>query len=61
MLVALQLYESPSLSIYSVEQELNVAYDLWGSKPGDTVLFATASVPQIHKSDEAEVADVGEV
>jgi hypothetical protein len=34
---------------------------LWGGKPGDTVLFATAIVPQVHKSDEAEIADVGEV
>jgi hypothetical protein len=34
---------------------------LWGGKPGGTVLFATAIVPQIHKPDEAEIADVGEV
>jgi hypothetical protein len=34
---------------------------LWGGKPGDTVLFATAIVSQIHQSDEAEIADVGEV
>jgi hypothetical protein len=58
---ALQLYESPSLSIYSVQQEFHVACALWGGKPGDTVLFATATVPQIHKPDEAEIADVGEV
>jgi hypothetical protein len=49
------------LSIYSVQQELRVACALWGGKPGDTVLFATAIVPQLHKSDEAEIADVGEV
>jgi hypothetical protein len=34
---------------------------LWGRKPGDTVLFATATVPEVHKPDEAEIADVGEV
>jgi hypothetical protein len=28
--------------------------------PGDIVLFATALVPQIHKLDKAEIADVGE-
>jgi hypothetical protein len=49
------------LSIYSVQQEFNVARDFWGSKPGDTVLFATAIVPQIHKSDVAEIADLGAV
>jgi hypothetical protein len=49
------------LSIYSVQQEFNVACDLWGGKPGDSVLFATAIVPQIHKSDEAEIADIGAV
>jgi hypothetical protein len=58
---ALQLYELPSLSIYSVQQEFRVACALWGGKPGDTVLFATAIVSQIHQSDEAEIADVGEV
>jgi hypothetical protein len=34
---------------------------LWGRKPGDTELFATAIVSQIPKPDEAETADVGEV
>jgi hypothetical protein len=34
---------------------------LWGGQPGDTVLLATAIVTQVHKSDEAEIADVGEV
>jgi hypothetical protein len=29
--------------------------------PGDTVLCATAIVPQIHKSDKAEISDIGEV
>jgi hypothetical protein len=58
---ALQLYESPSLSIYSVQQEFHVACALWVSKPGDTVLFATATVPEVHKPDEAKIADVGDV
>jgi hypothetical protein len=57
----LKLYESPSLSIYSVHQEYHVACALWGGKPGDTVLFATAIVPEVQKPDEAEIADVGEV
>jgi hypothetical protein len=34
---------------------------LWGRKPGDTELFATAIVPEVQKPDEAEIADVGEV
>jgi hypothetical protein len=29
--------------------------------PGDTVLFATENVPQIHKSDNAEISDIDEV
>jgi hypothetical protein len=29
--------------------------------PCDTVLFATEIVPQIHKSDNAEISDIGEV
>ena len=29
--------------------------------PCDTVLCATAIVPQIHKSDNAEISDIGEV
>jgi hypothetical protein len=29
--------------------------------PCDTVLCATAIVPQIHKSDKAEISDIGEV
>jgi hypothetical protein len=28
--------------------------------PGDIVLFDSALVPQIHKLDKAEIADVGE-
>jgi hypothetical protein len=27
----------------------------------DTVLFATEIVPQIHKSDNAEISDIGDV
>jgi hypothetical protein len=34
---------------------------LRGGKPGDTVLFALAIVPEVQKPDEAEIADVGEV
>jgi hypothetical protein len=44
-----------------VKQEFHVAFALWGRKPGDTVLFATATVPEVHKPDEAEIADVGDV
>jgi hypothetical protein len=44
-----------------VKQEFHVAFALWGGKPGDTVLFATATVPEVHKPDEAEIADVGDV
>jgi hypothetical protein len=29
--------------------------------PGDTVLFATENVPQIHKSDNAEISGIDEV
>ena len=56
----LQSYLSPSLPINSVQLEFQVAVALWGGMPGDIVLFATALVPQIHKLDKAEIADVGE-
>jgi hypothetical protein len=55
------LYESPSLPIYSGKQEFHVAFALWRGVPGDTELFATTIVPQIHKSGNAEIAYVGEV
>jgi hypothetical protein len=56
----LQSYLSPSLSIYSVQLEFQVPFALWGGMPGDIVLFASALVPQIHKLDKAEIADVGD-
>ena len=56
-----QLYESPTLPIDNKQRDLHFACALWGGMPGNSLLFATAIVPQIiHKSDEAEISDVGE-
>jgi hypothetical protein len=56
-----QLYESPPLPIDNKQRDLHFACALWGGMPGNSILFASATVPQIiHKSDEAEIADVGE-
>jgi signal peptidase I len=52
---------APSLPMYTVSQDELFIGAFWWGKPGDTVVFDTVIVAEVHQTEYLELPDVGEV
>jgi hypothetical protein len=53
---------APSLFSYTVFQDKISIRDFWGGgEPGDTVVFDTVIVAEVHQTEYVELTNVGEV
>jgi hypothetical protein len=47
--------------MYTVFQDMHVIRPFWGGEPGETVVFDTVIVSEIHHTEYVELTDVGGV